>query len=86
MWLFRQHLIPCRIHTMNENQMYDSGNRFLYIIGIIACIYVTARYLLPLALKVLVWLIGIVLYIAGAALLMFGILWLTGYISKSLKQ
>lgn len=71
---------------MNENQMYDSGNRFLYIIGIIACIYVTARYLLPLALKVLVWLIGIVLYIAGAALLMFGILWLTGYISKSLKQ
>lgn len=71
---------------MNENQMYDSGNRFLYIIGIIACIYVTARYLLPLALKVLVWLIGIVLYIAGAALLIFGILWLTGYISKSLKQ
>ncbi len=65
--------------------MSDGMKNFFIVVGVIATIYILFRYLLPLAFKALVWAAGVFFYIALAALIIGGLIWLIARISQSTK-
>lgn len=65
--------------------MSDGMKTFFIVVGVIATIYILFRYLLPLAFKALVWAVGVFFYIALAALIIGGLIWLIARISQSTK-
>ncbi len=65
--------------------MSDGMKTFFIVVGVLATIYILFRYLLPLVFKALVWAVGVFFYIALAALIIGGLIWLIANISQSTK-
>ncbi len=65
--------------------MSDGTKSFFIAVGVIATIYILFRYLLPLAFRALVWAVGVLFYIALAALIIGFIFWVVSRVSQSMK-
>lgn len=65
--------------------MSGGTKTFFIAVGVIATIYILFRYLLPLAFKALIWAIGVLFYVALAALIIGVILWVVSRISQTMK-
>lgn len=65
--------------------MSDGTKSFFIAVGVIATVYILFRYLLPLAFRALVWAVGVLFYIALAALIIGFVLWVVSRVSQSMK-
>ncbi len=66
--------------------MNDSVRNFFFVLGIITAVYILLRFVIPLALKFIIWTLGLFLNIIVAAAVILVILWLIAYISRSMGK
>jgi len=66
---------------MNDNAQYA-----LYTIGVLAIIYLVFRYIIPFLLRFIAGALGIFMQVLLIVLVLFGIFWVIGYLSKSSKS
>jgi hypothetical protein len=62
------------------------SRNLIYGLGIIAALYIAARYILPLIFRLFSALLGILSIIIVAALIVIGVMWVIGYVSKNTQQ
>jgi hypothetical protein len=66
--------------------MENGMKNFFFILGILTAGYLLLRYIIPLALKFIVWTLGVFLNIIVAIAVIALIVWLIAYISRSLGK
>jgi len=66
--------------------MTDTSKYALYAIGLLSMIYLVFRYIIPFLLRFIAGALGILMQVFLIAIIVFGIVWVIGFISKSSKS
>ncbi len=66
--------------------MRESARLILYLGAALCALYLGLRYIIPFVLKALAGILAFLLQAAIILLVVFGLLWLVGYLSKSSRS
>ncbi len=66
--------------------MPDAVRYGLYAVGVVTVLYLIIKYIIPLLLRIIAGTVSILAELFLVVLIIFGVLWVIGYVSRASRQ